>query len=283
MEVGQRDKIKIGAIIQARYNSTRLPGKVLMPLPLNGQKSIIDYVVSILKNNDFIDDIFIATSRNKENDLIRSKSEELGIQSFSGSEENVLSRFIAIIEANCLDVVVRVTADNPLIDNNVLSDAIRFLIDADVDYVHTVGLPLGMNVEVCKAAALLASMKYELSKQNKEHVTQFLYQSKLFKSEILKVDLPSILSQLRCTIDYSSDYAFMNLLIPSIDINHNDILTQLLEFIEKYPWCVDINSTNYQKSSSMSLKEQLKIAIPVLEKYELDKVVDKLNECKLDN
>lgn len=280
MEVGQVNKLTIGAIIQARYASIRLPGKVILPLPIVNGKPILEHITETLKRNTLIDNIVIATSDNSENDVIRGLAQTLRVNCLSGSENDVLSRFLSIIKKNNINICVRLTGDNPLVDNNKLTEGIKYLINEDVDYVYTSGLPLGMNFEIFKAEALLKCGEYNLTDKDKEHVTLFLRESGKFKTRTLDFLTDKIILNLRCTIDYPNDYAFMNLLFSIIDYSSNDLISEILKAYEKYPWITEINSDNFQKIQGLSTQDEINRAIGVLCKYELDKAIKVLENYR---
>src|ERR1051325_11008681 len=113
MAAGQSGKqeVKVGIIIQARMGSTRLPNKVLMPL---GTSNLLQVLVERLKLSGL--PIVLATSDLPENNSLEEAASQLGISCYRGSEEDVLSRYYEAAKANSLEVIVRVTGDNPLID-----------------------------------------------------------------------------------------------------------------------------------------------------------------------
>jgi len=112
--------MKIGAIIQARVSSTRLPGKVLKQLPFAGGVTVLEQVVMRLKKSKKLDDIIVATTTEEDDNKIASLLKKKGIKCFRGSKENVLSRYYLAARENNLDIVVRVTSDCPCIDPAVV-------------------------------------------------------------------------------------------------------------------------------------------------------------------
>ena len=102
----------LGIIIQARSNSSRLPNKVVLPFYKN--KGILELIIEKLKNTNY--KIFIATTINKDDDVIEQIALKNNLQYFRGSEKNVLSRFIRIAQENNLKYVLRVCSDNPFIN-----------------------------------------------------------------------------------------------------------------------------------------------------------------------
>jgi spore coat polysaccharide biosynthesis protein SpsF (cytidylyltransferase family) len=280
MEVGQVNKLTIGAIIQARYASIRLPGKVILPLPIANGKPVLEHITETLKRNTIIDNIVIATSDNSENDVIRGLAQKLRVNCLSGSENDVLSRFLSIITKGNINICIRLTGDNPLVDNNKLTEAINYLIDEDVDYLYTTGLPLGMNFEIFKAESLLKCGEYNLTDKDKEHVTLFLRESGKFKTRILDFKTDKIILNLRCTIDYPNDFAFMNLLFSIIDYSSNDLISEISKAYKKYPWITEINSDNFQKMQGLSIQDEINRAIGILSKYELNKAIGVLENYR---
>jgi len=114
---------KIVAIIQARVGSSRFPGKVLKKI---GNKTLLEILVNRIKKVKNLDDIIIATSTNPKDKKIEELAEKLSVKCYRGSEENVLERYVEASKLISADIIVRVTADNPLtdpqeIDNLILS------------------------------------------------------------------------------------------------------------------------------------------------------------------
>ena len=236
--------MKIGAIIQARYQSTRLPGKVLMPLPMRDGIPILKYITDAVKRSSKINYACIATSDLKENDVIEKFAEAEEVNCFRGSENDVLSRFIQIIKKENIDVVIRLTGDNPLVDVILLDELIAYHIAAKNDYTKSVGLPIGMNYEIVNGKALTELKNKECTVEDKEHVTKYIFDHSEYRKYVYEFNFPA-LKDLRCTIDYPSDYAMMNLLIPHIKIGPH-IVTQLFDFINHFKWVAEINQTNHQ-------------------------------------
>ena len=281
MEVGQVDNIKIGAIIQARYSSVRLPGKVLLPLPLASGKPIIEHILTTLKRNELVNETIIATSHSTANDPIRNLADRVNVKCFSGDENDVISRFISILEEYKFSICIRLTGDNPLVDNNKLNEALNYFITEDLDYLYTCGLPLGMNFEIFKSQALLSCKEFELTDSDKEHVTLFLRESGKFKSGIINFTTSNKISNLRCTIDYASDFAFLNLLMSLINYSSDDLLDEITKVVSQYQWISEINSDNFQKNQGLNTIEEINLATKILAKYELKKAIIALENCKL--
>ena len=131
MAVGQ---FKIGAIIQARLGSSRLPNKVLMPLPLGSNQTILSQIIKKIKEVDVICDVVVATSKLPINDKLEEYIRNLNIDCFRGEEEDVLSRFYHISQERNFDYVIRFTGDNPIVDTEYLKQFINNFLKKKLEY-----------------------------------------------------------------------------------------------------------------------------------------------------
>ncbi|MCX2837915.1 hypothetical protein OQ279_07080 [Salinimicrobium sp. MT39] len=281
MEGGALNKLNIGFIIQARMQSTRLPGKILMPIPFGSELCTLDWIIDELKKfNIPQSSIYIATSKNKENDVLESFCKEKGVNCFRGDEKNVLSRYIEIASKNNFDFIVRLTGDNPLVDLKVLNTALREHFSANADYTNTKGLPAGMNMEIITTEKLLGLKHEQLSEHDKEHVTAFFKKDSKYRVNFIYPLKDKDLSNLRLTLDYPSDFLVLSSVLSialkyDMEVGGMDLVELCLE---KYPWIFEVNLNNYQKSELNSLSEELSIAIPLLKKYELTRTLSLLNK-----
>ena len=106
-------KKQILAVIQARMNSTRLPGKVLKRI---GDSTCIEILLKRLSKSELIDRIIVVTSTNQYDDILYDKLNKIGVDCFRGEETNVYKRFLDAIKNSEASVILRITADCPLID-----------------------------------------------------------------------------------------------------------------------------------------------------------------------
>jgi spore coat polysaccharide biosynthesis protein SpsF len=197
--------MNIVAIIQARIGSTRLPGKVM--LKIKG-KPLIWHVCNRLSNSKKINQIVLAATTCAADDILQNWCIENGIEYFRGSEDDVLDRFYqAAIKYNA-DVIVRVTADDPFKDPQIIDRTIELLVENGIDFSHNnypVSFPEGMDVEVftfnaLEAAAINATLPFD-----REHVTQYFYKNPTeFKS--INLSNNENRSYLRWTIDTEADF-----------------------------------------------------------------------------
>lgn len=195
------------AVVQARMGSTRLPGKVLADL--NGQP-LLRRLLARLDEASSVDDIILATSTSSKDDELATVAQGWGVRVARGSEDDVLSRFSDAIAREDADVVVRITADCPFVDPDIVDSCVQFLTEERLDYVSSAvppTLPDGLDVEVIRRGALLRAATEAKAAYEREHVTPYLRAgSSAFRTGSLQN--ASDLSALRWTVDTASDLAF---------------------------------------------------------------------------
>ncbi len=230
----------IGCIIQARMGSSRLPGKVMMEL--TNSKPILYYVVKQHQFCNEIDKIIVATTNQKDDDIIENYANEHGVECFRGDSKNVLDRFYQCAKKYSLSTIVRITADNPFNDPTVVDSVIKKFNLNDFDYITNSKprtFPQGISVEVFSFKALEIAWTNAKLLSEKEHVTPYIYNnSQDFK--IFNYSLNNDLSHLRWTVDRKNDYELSKNIaskIQKLPITMNDIL----DLFEREPELIDIN------------------------------------------
>lgn len=200
--------VKVVCVIQARLSSSRLPGKAM--LNIEG-KTLLERVIDRVKIANSIDEIYVATSINREDDLVEDIALQSGVNCFRGSLENVLSRFTSIASLSNADIIVRVTADNPLTEPKLIDIGVRTLLDKRLDYVSFKNTPIGAASEVFTASTLLEiNDRIDLTEHNLEHVTSFYYQHMdEFQIEYIESYYDIDVSNLSITVDTLGDYVKM--------------------------------------------------------------------------
>ncbi len=240
--------ISVGAIIQARMKSTRLPGKVLMALPFGTSSTILDWITREVKRSQVIRSAVIATSTDPSNDPIEDYARYNNMPFVRASEDDVLSRFVTAIEQHGFTHIVRLTGDNPLIDISIIDQVIERHINNCSDYTCTTGLPIGMNVEVIRSSALLDSFgRNDISDADREHVTLYVKRSGHYKTDMVQMDFTLSRDDVRLTVDYPGDFAALNLILQSSgESKHRGM--ELVQYIDRhYPWIWEINCGQIQK------------------------------------
>ena len=215
----------IGVIIQARMGSTRLPGKVLKTVSPNSNITLLEYMVNRVNKSKLIDRVVVATSTNKIDDPVSDlvKDRLFNTKVFRGSENDVLSRFYECAMDNNFDIIVRLTADCPFIDPDVIDKCIISHVESGADYTSNTCPPSeslypdGSDIEVFGFNTLATTNSYAATKESREHVTFFMWKnSKMFKTKLIK-DLDEDLSSFRYTIDYPEDLEVFRLIYTELE------------------------------------------------------------------
>ncbi|MBN2725413.1 MAG: glycosyltransferase family protein [Deltaproteobacteria bacterium] len=275
--------MKTGCIIQTRMTSSRLPGKVLLPLLVNDSKTVLEHVITRIKKAKKIDDVIIATTTNDTDLPIVEFCENHSVKYFRGSEDNVLSRYYQTAKAYNLSKIVRVTSDCPCVDWNVLDELITLHENEKNDYTSNTlerTFPHGIDAEVfdfeiLEEAYLNANQKYET-----EHVTPYIYKTHPdnFKIGQLKADEKRYGPEIRITLDTREDYT---LLQGVFDLLASEFTTvDIIKLFTEKPWLRGINSRIVQKKVLGTLDEELEECISLCKTQDLLKAAKFITEAR---
>lgn len=195
-------------IIQARMSSTRLPGKVLMPL---AGAPMLARQIERVRRASSIGQLVVATSDHPSDDPLILLCRSLEVPCYRGPLDDVLGRYYgAARRFGPSDHIVRLTGDCPLADPDVIDAVIAHHLAEDADYTNNtqkLTFPKGLDVEVFRASLLERAHKETRDPYDREHVTPFFYRRPTwFKLANLECDPP--LGDLRWTVDTPEDYAF---------------------------------------------------------------------------
>ena len=196
----------IGVVVAARTNSTRLPGKVL--LPLNG-KPLIIFLLERLSTSKEINKLILATTNRKSDDklasIVRSKKYEV----FRGNEKNLVKRYVDVAEKYALDYIVRVTGDCPLVDSKTLDYSINQIKNKiPLDLATTKGFfPVGIDYEIySKESMEKIFSENSLTSEDKEHLTLYFYKNKKSFNIVNIHPKPNWEKDYIFTVDTKEDY-----------------------------------------------------------------------------
>lgn len=242
----------IAAIIQARTGSKRLPDKVFKLLC---NKPLIWHVTNRLKYSRKIETVILATTLNEKDNALENWASENGIPCFRGSEENVLERYYNAAQYFSVDTIVRITADDPFKDPQVIDKVITLFEEKKLDFAYNNNpptFPEGLDTEVFSFEALTRAYNSSVDLYEKEHVTQYFYRNPALFSQLCLRN-PTDLSYLRWTIDTQKDWDMAeivyNNLYPS---NPKFSMGDILELLKKNPSIAELNSD--VKRSAMYIK-----------------------------
>lgn len=191
------------AIVQARMDSSRLPGKVMADLC---SMPVIWHVLERLKLSERVGEVVVAIPTGAEDDILFTYLRKIGAEVFRGNENDVLSRFYNASLMHSSDAIVRVTADNPLFDPRVLDETIGYFERGGFRYARTEGFPIGVGAEVFVTSLLEDAHTRASSAYEREHVTPYMYTSQ--ESHGI-YDCGKNQSHVRLTVDTEEDLLFM--------------------------------------------------------------------------
>jgi spore coat polysaccharide biosynthesis protein SpsF len=196
------------AIIQARMGSQRLPGKVLADLC---GAPVLQRVIERTQRAESIDEVMVATTERDEDDAVAQLASKCGAAVFRGSSPDVLLRYVGAAKAASADVVVRITADCPLIDPDVIDIVVSHL-SRTVDYVSNVvkrSYPRGLDVEAMPHDVLERADRLASSQPAREHVTLAIYEERPELFVIKHVQDNEDNSDLNFCVDTEADLHYM--------------------------------------------------------------------------
>jgi spore coat polysaccharide biosynthesis protein SpsF len=236
--------MKIVIIIQVRMSSTRLPGKVLMDVA--GQPMLARQIQRL--QNCAADEIIVATTNNGDDDPVVDLARKLDVGWFRGSEHDVLLRFVGAAHQAKADVVVRVTADCPLIDPDVTDRVVRELTDhpAECDYASNVlkrTYPRGLDVEVLYWDALVRIHRLARSQAAREHVTVLARTERpdLFLSR--NVEDKDNNADLRWTVDTAADLQLVRALYEGLGLGERIVsYAETLAYVRAHSELARVNA-----------------------------------------
>ena len=230
----------ICCIIQARTGSARLPKKVIQKI--DNDLTVLDYVIDQIKYSQKIEKIVVATTNLIEDDLICKYANLQKIECFRGSSEDVLDRFYQCAKKYSAKTIVRITADNPLIDPNIIDRIIDEYIKNKCDFITNTldrTFPYGTEVEVFSFECLEKTWKNAKKPSEREHVTPFIRNPK--NKFILKnIKHQENISYLRYTVDQMDDLKLIKEIIKNIS-SRPIFLQDIIELHRNKPEIFEIN------------------------------------------
>jgi spore coat polysaccharide biosynthesis protein SpsF len=274
----------IGAIIQARTSSTRLPAKVLLELPYGSGITVLQQVIRRLKQSKKIDTIVVATTEDKADDAIVDIASCEGVSSFRGSKENVLERYYLAAKNFGLDTIVRITSDCPCIDASAVDATIGHYYAENADYSSILAARTflhGLDNEVFSFAVLEMAYKNATKDYEKEHVTPYIYKTNPDKFKISFLDAFGDLRRpdIRVTLDTEEDYILLCAVFDYLyGVNQFFDAVQIVNLFDQKPWLTLISRKVIQKKVLDSLEDEVAEALRVLEFQDLGRVKDLLVE-----
>lgn len=234
------------AIIQARMNSSRLPGKVLMDI---GGKPMLSRVVVRARRAQFVGRVVVATTDDASDDPVEDYCQSQGILYFRGDPFDVLDRYYQAARRFEAKTIVRLTADCPLIDPGEIDRTLIAFDEAGADFAANRlpppwqrTTPIGMDTEVVTFNALAQAWHEADAKHAREHVMPFFYEHpERFKIVLADHPLPN-LGHLRLTVDTAEDLRLIRQIYANFENSDGFTLDEILNLLKLQPALLKINA-----------------------------------------
>lgn len=236
------------AILQARVTSSRLPGKVM--LPLLGQPMLARQLERV-RRATLIDQLMVATSVDGSDDPLALLCDQLGVACHRGQLDDVLDRFYQAGLPYRPEHIVRLTGDCPLADPDLIDRVIRLCLESGCDYVSNgtapATFPDGLDVEVMRFSALEQAWCEARLPSEREHVTPFIYHHPE-RFRLAQYRNPVDLSHLRWTVDEAADFTLVRIVYETLYPQQPDFDTSaILHLLDARPELVTLN-TDHQRN-----------------------------------
>jgi len=247
---GTLNYVKTVIIIQARMQSTRLPGKVLQPIL---DRPMLELMIERLQQVKGADEIVIATTEDPSCDVIEALAKRLNVGCFRGSEEDVLDRVLKAAHHYQADLIVETTGDCPVIDPETIDKVIKTFRSHRVDYCSNIlkrTYPRGMDVQVFPTAVLEKVAGLTNDPVDHEHVSIYIYEHpEIFRLMNIESGLSEEQTSVRLTVDTPEDFALIKTIYEKLyplksDFNLKDILALLKDM----PDLANMNRHIHQKA-----------------------------------
>ncbi len=240
--------MRIVATIEARMASSRLPGKVLMPL---AGRPVLTHIVERLRSVPAIAEVIIATTVNPADEAIARLAQHIGVPVFRGSEEDVLGRVLGAARSVRGEILVEITGDCPLVDPDITASAIEYFLEGrkqnpPLQYAANVlepGYPLGLAVQVFPVALLAEVDQLTRDPADREHVSYYIYRVPgRYRTGHLQCQPWLHHPDWRWTLDYPEDYEFLKRVYSELfPVNPRFGAREVVDLLQKKPEIADIN------------------------------------------
>jgi spore coat polysaccharide biosynthesis protein SpsF len=254
---------KVLTIVQARKGSTRLPSKVLLDL---AGKPALEHVIDRLRKSKLTDELVVATTVNREDLEIVKLCADLGVSVYCGCEEDPLERYYQAVRLFGGSHVVRIKADCPLIDPQIVDAAIRLHLSSRADYTSNTILrtyPVGQDVEVLTSRTLAKVWRSAALFSEREHITLYIPKhSEMFT--VRHLEYTEDLSGRRWTMDNPEDYELLRIIFESLYANDPGFgMQEVLDFLTRNQELERINAhIRVDAGVLKSMREDRTVALP---------------------
>lgn len=237
--------MKVSAIIQARYNSKRLKGKILKNI-LN--KPLIEFQIERLKKSKYLKSIIVATTKKKSDNKLSNFCKKLNVKIFRGDEKDVLCRVYNAANINKVDIIVECYGDSPLIDVKLMDKFIHKFTTSNYEVVTNClkrTFPAGQEISIYKKKTLFKLNN--LLKRNdplREHVSfNFFRFKKKFHIYNITSSKKLFLPNCYLEVDTKKDLIFLNKILKKMSYQKKELsLQNIIMFLKKNKKYLKINN-----------------------------------------
>jgi len=233
----------IGAIVQARMGSTRLPGKVMLE---GAGKPLLGHLLERLSYSQHLERTIVATTTSERDNVIEELCSSLGVLVYRGSEDDVLDRYYQAAKAFGLTTIVRVTSDCPLIDPWLIDEKIAFFKSKFSSYDlitnrHPLTYPDGIDFDLIPLHGLETAWRNAREALHREHVVPFFWECGL---RVYNFEDPrKLFYSHRWTLDYIEDYELIKAIYSGLYKDHSKFATDdILKYLSAHPELSQINA-----------------------------------------
>jgi spore coat polysaccharide biosynthesis protein SpsF len=238
------DTLKTIAVVQARMNSKRLPGKVMLNII---GKPLVWHIYNRLKKSKLVSDVVVSTGDSENNELLCKFLENNNIPHFFGDETDLIDRLYQTAKRFNADIIVRITGDCPLADPKIIDNLISTFIDSSEQYdivinneKHT--FPHGLDVEVY-SFKILEKLWNEIKNPEFREWFTLYFKKNNSNYNVLNIESPENLSSYRWTVDYPEDFEFVKTIYENIyTTNPNFLMDDIIKLLKEKPELLKINS-----------------------------------------
>lgn len=249
---------RVVAVVQARMSSQRLPGKVLARLPGadDPQRCVLDWTVQRTRRCTLVDEVVVATSQEPADDPLAEHCAAAAIACYRGALDDVLDRFYRAAREHDADTVVRITADCPLVDPDVVGEVLRRHAARGGDFTAnrlpppaSRTFPIGLDVEVADMSALTVAWRNARERYEREHVMPYLYVVP-GRFTVGIVDAPVEAGDVRWTVDTPADLQAVRALVSTAAATLGTGWRILLDVWRAHPEISRLNAAVTQRSGT---------------------------------
>ena len=230
--------------------STRLPGKVILPIMA---RPTLDLLIERLRRSKCLDGVVVATTTNATDDVLESLAERMGVECFRGSEEDVLGRVLGAAHATGTELIVEITGDCPLVDPAIIDELVGIFRAGRYHYVSNTlrrTYPRGLDAQVFSTGTLAEVASLTDDPADHEHVSLYIYEHpERFSLFNLDSGLPEKYWDTRLTVDTPEDFELVRRIYEALYPENPGFATkEVLAFLDAHPGLLDLNRHIHQKT-----------------------------------